>query len=223
MNEISLLSALVMGLAGSGHCLVMCGGIASSLQLASNKLSALLVAVLYSLGRITSYAIAGAVVAAMGISFAKQNTLIANMLQLFSGVFMLLVGVYVMRLASTLKWLESAAKSLIWNHIVKLNQFIVPVDTRLKAYCYGMLWGWLPCGLVYSALTWTLQARSPLEGALIMLAFGLGTFPALFVAGQSALKLQKLVNHLVTRITMGNLFIWYGIYLIIIATDKLVH
>ncbi len=56
-----------------------------------------------------------------------------------------------------------------------------------------------------------------------MLAFGVGTMPALIVIGQSAQLLQKFINHLVTRIIMGNLLIWYGVYLIIIATDKLVH
>ncbi|GEK08629.1 sulfite exporter TauE/SafE family protein [Pseudoalteromonas sp. J010] len=223
MNEVSLLSALIMGLAGSGHCLVMCGGIASSLQLASKQLPSLVVAILYNVGRISSYALAGALVALLGASLAKQNTMIANVLQLMSGVFMILVGIYIMRLASTLKWLESLAKSLIWQHIVKLNKYLVPINTKPKAFLYGVLWGWLPCGLVYSALTWTLQAKSPLEGALIMLAFGAGTLPALIAMGQSALLLQKFINHLVTRIIMGNLLIWYGVYLIIIATDKLVH
>ncbi|MGA4606871.1 MULTISPECIES: sulfite exporter TauE/SafE family protein [Pseudoalteromonas] len=223
MNEISLLSAFVMGLAGSGHCLVMCGGIASSLQLASKQLSAVVVTLLYNIGRISSYALAGSLVALLGASLAKQNTSLAIILQLMSGIFMVLVAIYVMRLASTLKWLESFAKSLIWQHIVKLNRYLVPVNTKTKAFCYGALWGWLPCGLVYSALTWTLQAKSATEGALIMLAFGIGTMPALIVIGQSAQLLQKFINHLVTRIIMGNLLIWYGVYLIIIATDKLVH
>ncbi|MEJ6474567.1 sulfite exporter TauE/SafE family protein [Pseudoalteromonas piscicida] len=223
MNDVSLLSALIMGLAGSGHCLVMCGGIASSLQLASKQRSAIVVSLLYNIGRIVSYALAGSLVALLGASLAKQNTSVANALQLMSGIFMILVGIYVMRLASTLKWLESAAKSLIWQHVVKLNKHLVPVNTKKKAFFYGALWGWLPCGLVYSALTWTLQAKSPFEGALIMLAFGAGTMPALIAVGQSAQLLQKFINHLVTRIVMGNLLIWYGVYLIIIATDKLVH
>lgn len=223
MTEISILSAFIMGLAGSGHCLVMCGGIASSLQLASKNLSPIKVSLLYNLGRICSYAIAGALVAWLGASLAKQNTLVAHSMKLLSGVFMILVGVYVMRLASSLQWLESLAKTVIWQHLVKLNRHLIPVDTSPKAFAYGALWGWLPCGLVYSALTWTLQAQTILQGSAIMLAFGLGTLPALIAIGQSAQLLQQAVNHQVTRIIMGNIFIWYGVYLIIIATDKLVH
>ncbi|MBD1584357.1 sulfite exporter TauE/SafE family protein [Pseudoalteromonas sp. S16_S37] len=223
MNEISLLSAFVMGLVGSGHCLVMCGGVASSLQLAAHSLKSWLVSVLYNLGRASSYMLAGSLVATLGGAFAKQNTTFALSLKFLSGVFMLLVGIYVMRLASSLKWLESIAKTMIWQHLVKLNKHLLPVKSYPRVLFYGMLWGWLPCGLVYSALTWTLQANSALHGALIMLFFALGTLPAMVVVGQSAQHLNRFLNHNLVRLAFGSIFIWYGIYLLIIATDRLVH
>ncbi|WP_105168087.1 sulfite exporter TauE/SafE family protein [Pseudoalteromonas sp. T1lg23B] len=223
MNEISLLSAFIMGLVGSGHCLVMCGGIASSLQLASSTLNTWRVSLLYNAGRIASYMFAGALVATLGGAFAKQNTTFALSLKMLSGVFMLLVGIYVMRLASTLQWLEAGAKTVIWQHLVKLNKFLLPVTSYSRVFAYGMLWGWLPCGLVYSALTWTLQADSASYGALIMLSFALGTLPAMLAVGHSAQKLSRFLNHTLIRVALGSIFIWYGIYLLIIATDRLVH
>ncbi|MCO7187287.1 MULTISPECIES: sulfite exporter TauE/SafE family protein [unclassified Pseudoalteromonas] len=223
MTEISLFSAFVMGLVGSGHCLVMCGGIASSLQLAQTKQSPFVTALLYNLGRLGSYMVAGALVAGLGAAFAKQSTLFANILNVLSGVFMLLVGVYVMRLAATLNWLEKAGKWLLWQRLVQLNKYLLPVDSKTKALAYGALWGWLPCGLVYSALTWTLQADGSFSGALTMAAFALGTFPAMLAVGQTAQLLNTFLNHKATRIALGNIFIWYGFYLLIIATDKLVH
>ncbi|WP_152085750.1 sulfite exporter TauE/SafE family protein [Pseudoalteromonas sp. A25] len=223
MNEISLLSAFIMGLVGSGHCLVMCGGVASSLQLATHSLKPWYVSVIYNIGRACSYMLAGSLVATLGSTFAKQNTTLALSLKLLSGVFMLLVGIYVMRLASSLKWLESLAKTLIWQHLVKLNKHLLPVRSYPRVFVYGMLWGWLPCGLVYSALTWTLQASSTLHGAIIMLCFALGTLPAMIVVGQSAQQLNRFLNNNLVRLAFGSIFIWYGIYLLIIATDRLVH
>lgn len=223
MNEISLLSAFIMGLVGSGHCIVMCGGVASSLQLASKNLSSIKVSLAYNLGRVSSYCIAGMLVATLGASFAKQNTHFALGVKIFSGIFMILLALYVMRLANTLKFVESMGKTLLWQHIVKFNKFFLPVDNLKKAFGYGMLWGWLPCGLVYSALIWTLQANSALHGASIMMAFALGTLPAMLTIGQSAQHLSRFLNHNLVRLALGSIFVWYGFYLLIIATDKLVH
>ena len=212
-----------MGLVGSGHCIVMCGGIASSLQIANETLNSIKVSLMYNAGRAMSYMIAGALVASLGNAFAKQNSTFALGLKVFSGVFMLLVGLYVMRISGSLKWLEQLGKTLIWQHIIKLNKHLLPINTYPKAWLYGMLWGWLPCGLVYSALTWTLQAPTPIYGSAIMLSFALGTLPAMLLVGQTAQTLSHFLNRPYIRWAMGSIFIWYGIYLLIIATDRLVH
>ncbi|MBQ4852386.1 sulfite exporter TauE/SafE family protein [Pseudoalteromonas sp. MMG012] len=223
MTEISLFGAFIMGLVGSGHCIVMCGGIASSLQMANSTLKPISVGLTYNLGRAISYMVAGALVASLGNSFAKQNTEFALSLKIFSGVFMILVGLYVMRLASSLKWLEQAGKTVLWQHLVKLNKHLLPINTYSKTLLYGMLWGWLPCGLVYSALTWTLLAPTPWYGSAIMLSFALGTLPSMLIVGQSAQQLSRFLNHTLIRWALGSIFIWYGIYLLIIASDRLVH
>ncbi|ATD02861.1 MAG: sulfite exporter TauE/SafE [Pseudoalteromonas tetraodonis] len=223
MIDPIFVSAFLMGLIGSGHCIAMCGGIASSLQLASNKRQTWLYSLAYNSGRALSYMLAGALVAGISSQFATQNSAFALFLSFLAGVFMLLVGVYIMRLAATLQWLEKLGKTLIWQHLIKLNKYLMPIDSPLKALGYGALWGWLPCGLVYSALTWAMTSGTAINGALVMLAFALGTFPAMITLGMAAQKLNTLFNHPWTRIILGSVIIWYGIYLLIIATDKLVH
>ncbi|MFQ3203001.1 MAG: sulfite exporter TauE/SafE [Pseudoalteromonas tetraodonis] len=223
MIDPIFVSAFLMGLIGSGHCIAMCGGIASSLQLASNKRQTWLYSLAYNSGRALSYMLAGALVAGISSQFATQNSTFALFLSFVAGVFMLLVGVYIMRLAATLQWLEKLGKTLIWQHLIKLNKYLMPIDSPLKALGYGALWGWLPCGLVYSALTWAMTSGTAINGALVMLAFALGTFPAMITLGVAAQKLNTLFNHPWTRIILGSVIIWYGIYLLIIATDKLVH
>ena len=223
MIDPIFVSAFLMGLIGSGHCIAMCGGIASSLQLASNKRQTWLYSLAYNSGRALSYMLAGALVAGISSQFATQNSAFALFLSFLAGMFMLLVGVYIMRLAATLQWLEKLGKTLIWQHLIKLNKYLMPIDSPLKALGYGALWGWLPCGLVYSALTWAMTSGTAINGALVMLAFSLGTFPAMITLGVAAQKLNTLFNHPWTRIILGSVIIWYGIYLLIIATDKLVH
>lgn len=216
-------SAFIMGFIGSGHCIAMCGGIASSLQLASKQSNSFYFVIAYNVGRALSYMLAGALVAGISSHFASQNQVFSLSLSLLSGLFMLLVGLYIMRLGASLQWLEKVGKTLIWQHLVKLNKFLLPINSLPKAVGYGALWGWLPCGLVYSALTWSMTSNNALEGAFVMFFFALGTFPAMITIGIGAQKLHKFINHSWTRLFLGSLLIWYGIYLIIIATDKLVH
>ncbi|TGE76640.1 cytochrome biogenesis protein [Pseudoalteromonas sp. KS88] len=217
------ISAFIMGLIGSGHCIAMCGGIASSLQLATDKRRPISYTIAYNLGRASSYMLAGALVAGISSHFASQNHFFSLTLAILSGVFMLLVGLYIMRLGASLQWLESLGKTLVWQHLVKLNRYLMPVNSLPKALAYGALWGWLPCGLVYSALTWAMTSQTALEGAFVMLFFAFGTFPAMLSMGMGAQFIHKILNHPWARIAMGSILIWYGIYLLIIATDKLVH
>jgi sulfite exporter TauE/SafE len=223
MIDPLFVSAFIMGLIGSGHCIAMCGGIASSLQLAVSKQQTLLYSLFYNIGRMLSYMAAGAFVAGISSEFAKQNTYFSLVLSYLAAIFILLMGIYIMRLAATLQWLEKIGKSLIWQHLVKLNTYLLPINTPFKALGYGALWGWLPCGLVYSALTWAMTSPTAFEGALTMLFFALGTFPAMITMGIAAQKINTIVNHICTRIVFGSVLIWYGVYLIIIATDKLLH
>ena len=75
-----------------------------------------------------------------------------------------------------------------------------------------MLWGWLPCGLIYSTLSWVAANGDPLNGALAMLVFGLGTWPAVFSASLLSASLMKLIQHHLMRQLSGLLLISYGVW-----------
>ncbi len=211
-------SAFVMGLLGSGHCLAMCGGVASSLSIAVKDKSRIpLFTLLYNVGRITSYMVAGFIVALLGAEFASRSNVFSSAMAIVSAIFMILVGIYVMRLAATLNWIERAGKALIWRHLVKLNKYVMPIDKPNKAFFYGVLWGWLPCGLVYSALMWTVSLPNAYSGALFMLAFALGTAPAMVSLGVAHQTINKILNNLVIRLILGNILLFYGLYLLLIA------
>ena len=221
MNEINLFAALLMGLAGSGHCVAMCGGIAGSFQLAGKQFPAFGGAMAYNLGRMASYMVAGALVGGLSAVFATQSTLFSQALSVFSAVFMVLVGLYVMRVFNTLAKVEKLGNWAIWRHLVKLNKHLMPIDSYPKALLYGALWGWLPCGLVYSALTWAIFSQSAAQGALFMALFALGTMPALLALGLGVNTIKQVLNYTWVRLVLGNLLLWYGLYSLVIATMAL--
>lgn len=212
------LTAFVMGLLGSGHCVAMCGGVASSLSLAIKEpIKLRIYTLLYNLGRVCSYCVAGALVSLLGSHMASRASIISQSLSVISAVFMILVGFYIMRLAQTLNWLEKLGKFAVWQHLVKLNKYLMPINRKSKAFLYGALWGWLPCGLVYSALLWTVSLSHPIEGAFFMFSFALGTLPAMLTLGFVSHKIKDYLNHIVVRLTLGNIFLFYGLYLLLIA------
>ena len=136
---------------------------------------------------------------------------------------MVLVGLYIMRLTASLNWLEKAGKYAIWQHIIKLNKYLIPLNSNSKALAYGALWGWLPCGLVYSALTWAVTTQSALYGALFMASFALGTLPAMIGLGYAAQTIKNALNNSIFRIVLGNIFVFYGLYLLAIVTKNALH
>lgn len=213
-----LVTAFTMGLLGSGHCVAMCGGVSSSLALAvKDKLKVKRYTLLYNLGRLLSYTLAGVLAAGISQQLASRSTLLSQCLSVLSGVFMVLVGLYVMRLTASLNWVEKLGKVAIWQHLVKFNRYLLPIDSTRKAIFYGMLWGWLPCGLVYSALLFAISTQSIASGGLFMLFFALGTLPAMIGLAFAADYFHRWLNNTVVRLIFGNILLFYGLYLLIIA------
>lgn len=224
MTASLFLTAFFMGLAGSGHCIAMCGGIASSLQFAiEDKSKAQQYALLYNIGRLLSYSLCGALVGGISSIFAQQSNDFSLFLSFLSAIFMVLVGLYIMRLAASLNWLERFGKYAIWQHIFKLNKYLLPLNSKKKALAYGALWGWLPCGLVYSALTWAITTQSATSGSLFMASFAMGTLPAMIGLGFAAQTLKSWLNNSIIRIILGNILVFYGLYLLTIATKNALH
>ena len=186
-------AALTAGFLGGVHCVGMCGGIAASLSAASGRPRHFA----FNAGRIGSYAIAGAFAGIAGFAFGAQALLLVA-----ANVLMLLLGLYVAGWGKTLLRLESAG-SHVWRHIEPLRRRFFPIDSTLKALGAGAVWGWVPCGLVYSMLGLALASGSPADGALVMAAFGLGTLPAMLAAGFAAQKMLAFRRHDWVRRTAG--------------------
>ncbi len=186
MMEIQWAAALVVGLLGGVHCVGMCGGIVSALTFGlpaerRASLARMLPLVLaYNLGRILSYGLAGAVAGGFGYLLAESLPLwqAQRVLYGLAGLFMVLMGLYLGGWWALLGRLERLGGRL-WSRLEPLGRRLLPVSSPPRALVLGLVWGWIPCGLVYSTLVWALSSGGAWQGAALMLAFGLGTLPNL--------------------------------------------
>jgi uncharacterized protein len=218
MNAMLFTSALLMGLLGSTHCVVMCGGVVamtcSALPLArrSRLLGQLPYVVAYNAGRIASYAAAGAIAGVLGGSFtsfgAFRRAEIA--LRFVAGGMMIAVGFYVAGLAPALRWIERLGEPL-WKSLAPVAQRLVPVQRLEQALALGLLWGWMPCGLVYAALAASVSSGSMARGAGTMAAFGLGTLPMLVTMGSVAAAVARCARHRWVRAAAGVAMLSLGV------------
>ncbi|WP_417580089.1 sulfite exporter TauE/SafE family protein [Nitrincola sp.] len=212
MNEPLLLTtAFLIGLLGSTHCIGMCGGIAASVGLNTlgGKYPAWSILLGYNLGRIGSYTLAGVLIGVAGAMVATGIT--GLILQTFAGILLIAMGLYVGQWWFGITRLEKLGGHL-WRHIQPYAARILPVRNPHQAILLGILWGWLPCGLVYSTLLWSSAAGSWQQSALLMAAFGLGTLPAMFTTGLLARQVRSIMQKRLTRQIAGALIIGFGIY-----------
>ncbi len=214
MTELAplLLSALVLGLLGGGHCLGMCGGLMGALTLAippeqRGKRLRLLLA--YNLGRILSYALAGLLIGLAG--WAVANSPAALALRVIAALLLIGMGLYLAGWWSGLTRVEALGRGL-WRHIQPYASRLMPVTSLPRALLLGALWGWLPCGLVYSTLLWSASQGDAFDSALLMLAFGLGTWPVLLATGLAAERLTTLLRRHGIRVIGGVMVILFGLW-----------
>lgn len=207
-----LLSALILGLLGGGHCLGMCGGLMGALTLAippEQRARRLRLLLAYNLGRILSYAAAGLLIGLAGWAVASSPA--AMLLRVLAGLLLIAMGLYLAGWWSGLTRIEAVGGHL-WRHLQPLASRLMPISSLPRALLLGAVWGWLPCGLVYSTLLWASSQGSPGESALLMLAFGLGTWPVLLATGMAAERLTALLRRRGVRIAGGLLVILFGIW-----------
>lgn len=204
MSELLLpLSLFLAGLASGLHCSGMCGGISAGMSLL-RKDDLLKRQLAFNAGRITSYAAAGAAAGAMGSvgAYAVAALQVQISLYLLSSAAVLGAGMHLWGLALPLSSLERLGAPL-WRRLQPLASRLL----RRGSYAAGLVWGWLPCGLVYGALLAAVFAGGALEGALAMAAFGAGTLPWLLAAGLLAARLRQVVQ---LRRAAGALLIGLG-------------
>lgn len=216
MMSLDLLAAFVMGIAGSGHCLAMCGGLAGAVGFQRSFKSLFI----YNFGRIVSYTLAGILVGTLtyGLELVHSQTLIY--LRIIAGLMMILLAVYLLRFSRVLLWVEKLG-SYLWRVIQPLSKHTKSLPGGLAVFASGMVWGWLPCGLVYSALTWSAAGESIMASALFMLLFGLGTLPSMISVGFFSGKLQQFMKSHMFRWTFSFVLAVYGVQTIYVGVMQL--
>lgn len=212
-----------MGLFGSLHCISMCGSIAGILSFSLPEKIRSNTPVLagylgfYNLGRLTSYSLAGALAGTFGsqllnaISPEQGHTI----LMLTATLITVTVGFYLAGWFPKLSYIERIGIP-VWQKLEPLGRKLLPVASPFHAFLYGIIWGWLPCGLVYSALFLALSQGNAIQGMLIMFIFGTGTLPSIIGTGVFAATLLRYAQN--PRIRT-----YAGILLIILALLSLLY
>lgn len=219
MSETQLVAAALVGLLGGVHCVGMCGGIVGALVFAlpterrQSAVGALPFLLAYNAGRIASYALAGALFGGLGATATRALggvRVAETALAVIAGLFMVALGLYLAGWWRGLARLEGAGAHL-WRRLEPMGRRLLPVRRLGNAWALGLLWGWLPCGLVYSVLVWALAAGSPAAGALLMASFGLGTLPTLLALGAVASRLTRFAQRPAVRALAGGLVVLLGL------------
>ncbi len=216
MIELSLLSAFLVGLLGGGHCVGMCGGIVSAVSMhlpnQTKNQANILFLIAYNAGLILSYTFAGVLAGLIGASsfFLNHVLPIQHLLYFISSLMLILLGLYLAGFWYGLTYIEHAGRRL-WTKLQPYSKRFIPVQNLKQAFALGGLWGWLPCGLVYSVLIAAISTGSAMSGGLLMLAFGLGTLPTLLAMGMTAVKLKATLQNVWVRRASGLLVLIFGL------------
>jgi sulfite exporter TauE/SafE len=219
LDNATFLSAFLVGLLGGVHCVGMCGGITGALafglpeRVRGDPWRMLPYLLAYNLARITSYAVAGALFGGIGAlavhaSGVHQAQLV---LLLVAGLFMVALGLYLGGWWAGLTRVERAG-AYLWRRIQPLGRRLLPVRSPAGAFGLGLVWGWLPCGLVYSVLVWAISAGGALRGGLLLASFGVGTLPNLLAMGLVSGWLAPQVRRPWVRHLAGALVAGFGVW-----------
>ena len=209
-----MVSLFSVGLMSGVHCAGMCGGIvgAVSMQFPRNC-RPVFYHLAYNGGRLLSYTIAGVMVGALGKSgmILKGVMPVQQMLFALASVMLIMMGFYLAGIWQGVRHIEKAG-SLLWTKIQPYSRSLLPVDSLPKAFGLGVLWGWLPCGLVYTALLSALAMGGATRGGLVMLAFGVGTLPNLLAVGLFYSSVKEFAQLKSVRLCAGLLVAGLGVY-----------
>ncbi|MGZ8966395.1 MAG: sulfite exporter TauE/SafE family protein [Gallionella sp.] len=214
MTDFSIIAVFFVGLLGGVHCLGMCGSLVGILttQLPKNK-PLWTFHLAYSGGRVLSYSVAGALVGSVGAAglLWRDQVPMQHLLFALSSLMLIALGLYLAGINHLVRRIEALGGGL-WRRLQPYTRRLFPVSTVWRAFQLGMVWGWLPCGLVYSVLLAALASGSAQHGALIMLAFGLGTLPNLLLIGLFWQRVKGWVQHPRVRLSAGLLVAAFGVY-----------
>jgi uncharacterized protein len=222
--NLSLFPVFVVGLLGSVHCGAMCGGIVGALSLAPPRPRAVIAlrpiaaapaavhVAAYNAGRLASYALAGALAGGLvqGASGLAALPALQALAYWLANLMLAALGLHLMGAWSGIAQLERAGQ-LVWRRVRPALARIGPPDTPGRMFAAGALWGWLPCAMVYSVLVAAMLSGSAGSGALVMLAFGLGTLPMMLALGLAGAGLRRWLRLRPVRLACGALVLAFGV------------
>jgi len=218
--EIFFLVALGLGLASTLHCVGMCGGIMGALtfglpdEVRNHQLTLFTYIAAYNLGRITSYIFAGVIAGLISATLVSSLSIENGhlILRAFASTVLIAIGLHLAGLFPKMQVVKSVG-AIVWRRLQPLTKNFFPVRTLGRAFGFGLIWGWLPCGLVYSALLWASSSGDLVSGGMYMFAFGLGTLPGVMTSGLMSSTLLKLSRIQNLRYAMAVLMIIIGLSL----------
>lgn len=228
MSLLSLLPIFLVGLLGGVHCVGMCGGIVGAFAVAAPRRSIPIHAegaskhavaiidtaprvVAFNAGRIGSYMVAGIVAGLLGSVPVMINiSSVQTAAYWLANLMLVALGLTLMNVWHGLSRLEVVGQ-VIWRQLQPLIRKLLPVQRTSQAVALGGLWGWVPCGMVYSVLMTALLSGSALRGGFVMLAFGLGTLPLLLTMGIAGSSLQPFLQRQLVRSIAGLLVLSFGV------------
>ncbi len=221
MNTESLIAAFLVGLLGGTHCIGMCGGIVGALtaslsaDVRNSRLRLFITQLAYNTGRVASYVAAGVMAGVLGQQASVMELTGGFPLgRVVAGVIMILLGFYLGGWWHALRWLERLG-AYLWKFIEPLGRRFIPVRHPGQALLLGLVWGWLPCGMVYAALALALASGSGADGGVIMLAFGAGTLPTMLTLGVAFSSLGRWVRDERVRKLAGISVMLLGLFLLL--------
>jgi len=220
MLETGYLAVFLVGLLGGVHCVSMCGGIVGALSLQVEQPVAPAstpscvrqwpLHLAYSVGRIASYTLAGAIVGSIGLLY-RDVLPVQIGLYVLANLMLIALGLYLTGFTRLLAPLERGGQ-VLWRRVQPLTRRFLPVRTVAQALPLGALWGFLPCGMVYGVLSTALMTGSAARGAGLMLAFGLGTLPNLLLAGLALGRFRDFTRNGTVRLVAGLLVLGFGVW-----------
>jgi len=218
------ITAFIVGVLGGVHCLGMCGGVVGGLtfslesRVQTSWWRMMPYQLFYNFGRLTSYAIIGAIFGAFGAALGSLAAFLPaqQLLQTIAGLFMIALGLYLGGWWFGVAKVEKLGQRL-WSRLAPIAKKMTPVKHYHQAWLYGLVWGWLPCGLVYSMLIMAMTAGSALNGAAVMFAFGLGTLPNLLLMGVFAFYFTRLSRMLWVKRVAGFSVLAMGVWQLYLA------
>ncbi|MFT5008682.1 MAG: sulfite exporter TauE/SafE [Reinekea sp.] len=208
---IDLLAAFLIGLVSAGHCLGMCGGLMVAAGLNSSRP---ILTAYYNIGRVTTYVFLGTLLSYFSHLLPSHSL---PWLKVLSGLLLVLSAVYFLGWNQWLKKFEQLGFPL-WRRLQPLSNKLLPIDSAKAAYGIGLLWGFIPCGLIYTAVAFSLGMPNVLQSALAMLFFGLGTLPAMIGSALMANRIRPWLYHPKVKFVLAGFMllfaatIWLDVY-----------